>query len=373
MTGETSGKGRIAIVLPDLRGGGAERLNLILAREFLDRGFGVDLVLARVEGDLLDDVPDGCRIVDLAAPRLRWVFPALRRYLRSERPLGVLAAMWPLTGIACLAVRTARVPVRLVVSEHNDFRLAPAITSRERFLLRIFGGWIYRPADAVVAVSQGVAESLHRCAGLEAGKTRVIYNPLREPSGGPWPSEDLPLREWWNAGGKRLLTVGALKPQKAHDVLLQALAALDSHPDSRLIVLGEGPLRSETQALAERLGLAARVRLPGFRRDPFPFMSEADLFVLSSSWEGFGNVLIEAMACGTPVVSTDCPSGPSEILANGTYGVLVPPGDPAALASGVDAALCAPPRPELLKQRAREFSPARAATAFLTAMFGSPV
>ena len=370
MTGEISETGRIAIVLPDLRGGGVERIRLVLASEFLKRGFGVDLVLARVEGELLDDVPDGCRIIDLAAPRLRWIFPALRRYLRSERPQGVLAAMWPLTGIACLAVGTSGVPARLVVSEHNDFRMAPAISPPERVLLRMLGKWIYRPADAVVAVSRGVEESLHECAGLDAGKTRVIYNPLREPSDSPWLADDLPLRAWWHGGGARLLTVGALKRQKAHDVLLRALAALDTHPDSRLIVLGEGSLRSEIHDLAKRLGLADRVRMPGFRSDPFPFMRDADLFVLSSAWEGFGNVLIEAMACGTPVVSTDCPSGPREILADGAHGILVPPGDHAALGAGIDAALRDRPKPEMLKQRAREFSPAGAATAYLTAMFG---
>ena len=362
---------KLAILLPDLRGGGVERVRLILASEFLDLGFDVDLVLARVAGELLGDVPDPCRVIDLAAPRSRSIWPALHNYLRRERPRGVLAAMWPLTGIACFAARTSRVPFKLVVSEHNDFRMAPAITQAERHVLKLFGRWIYEPAAAVVAVSRGVEESLHQCAGLNHDKTRVIYNPFRQRSGGQFLSDDAPLLDWWNGGSARLLTVGTLKTQKAHNILLRAIAKLCSDCDARLIILGDGPLRSETEELVVKLQLEDRVRMPGFRLDPFPFMTCADLFVLSSAWEGFGTVLIEAMACGTPVVSTDCPSGPREALADGVYGTLVPPNDPGKLAQGIEEALSKPADAEQLKFRAQQFSPRSAAQSYLEAMFGS--
>ena len=370
MTSKNDEIGRVAIVLPDLRGGGVERVRLILANEFLDLGFSVDLVLARVAGELLGDVPDRCRVIDLAAPRFRSVWPALHKYLRRERPRGVLAAMWPLTGIACFAARTSRVPFKLVVSEHNDFRMAPAITQAERHVLKLLGRWIYEPAAAVVAVSRGVEESLHQCAGLNHNKTRVIYSPFRQPIGGQFLSDDAPLLDWWNGASARLLTVGTLKAQKAHDVLLCALSKLRSHCDARLIILGDGPLRPETEELIVKLRLEDRVRMPGFRLDPFPFMTLADLFVLSSAWEGFGNVLIEAMACGTPVVSTDCPSGPREALADGVYGTLVPPNDPGKLAQAIAEALRRPADAERLKFRSRQFSPRSAAQSYLEAMFG---
>lgn len=361
---------RIALVLPDLRGGGAERVRLLLAAEFLERGLSVDLVLGRVSGELLSDVPEACRIVDLAAPQFRRIWPALHAYLQDARPRAVLAGLWPLTGLTCLAARTSRVPLRLVVSEHSDFRMTPAITRIERHSLKMFGRWIYAPASMVVAVSRGVEESLHQCAGLDSRKTRVIYNPVRQPQGTGFLAEDAHLRDWWTSGGRRLLTVGTLKPQKAHDTLLQALAQLRNHPDARLVILGDGPLRRETETLVAKLGLGGRVRLPGFRNDPFPFFTQADLFVLSSSWEGLGNVLIEAMACGTPVVSTDCPSGPREILADGLYGRLVPPNDPGALARAVETALSERPDVEKLKHRAQQFSPTAAADSYLETLLG---
>ena len=362
---------RIAILLPDLRLGGVERVRLLLANEFIKRGLKVDLLLGQATGDLLNQIPDGCRSVTLDAPRLRWALPALRSYLAREKPAGLLASVWPLTGIACLALRLSRAPCALVVSEHNDLRLVPALTRAEKAMLRLFGPWFYAPASRVIAVSQGVADSLQDCARLRRTKMRVIHNPVRPPNLRPLPAEDQPLIDWWEAGGPRLLTIGSLKPQKAHDVLLRAIAALDSHPNARLMILGEGPLRLETERLAAQLGLDKRVRLPGSRVDPDRFLEKADLFVLSSSWEGFGNVLVEAMACGTPVLSTDCMSGPREILADGALGGLVPPGDPRALAQGIAQALANPSDPTRLKQRAGEFSVATAADAYLEELFGA--
>lgn len=362
---------RVAILLPDLRLGGVERVRLLLAAEFIKRGLKVDLVLGRASGELLDQVPDGCRQVNLEAPRLRRILPALRDYLKRERPDGMLASVWPLTGIACLALRLSRAPCALVVSEHNDFRLVPAITRFEKSALRLFGPRFYAPASRVIAVSQGVADSLQKCARLGRTKIRVIHNPVRLPNPRPLPAEDQPLLDWWEAGGPRLLTIGSLKRQKAHDVLIRALAALGAYPDALLLILGEGPLRAETERLAAQLGLDQRVWLPGFRVDPDRFLERADLFVLSSSWEGFGNVLVEAMACGTPVVSTDCMSGPREILQDGAFGHLVPPGDPQALAQGIARALAAPTDPERLKRRAGDFTVAAAADAYLEELFGT--
>ena len=362
---------RVALVLPDLRGGGAEQVALQLGRAFLDRGLEVDFVLVQAAGELLGERPAASRLVDLGAPRFRSAWLPLHRYLRRERPDCLLPSMWPLTAIACLAARTARIGCRVIASEHTDFRPALEVSATDRAILRRFGRWLYGPAHLVVAVSSGVRDGLRDCVGLGPDRTAVIHNPLRRPSGNLPDRDDLPLFEWWRSAGPSLLTVGNLKPQKAHDVLIRALPAMRAHPDARLIILGDGPLRTETAALVERLGLGDRVRLPGFRTDPFPFMEAADLFVLSSVWEGFGMVLIEALACGTPVVSTDCPSGPREVLADGAYGILTPPGDVEALAEAIDRALGQPADPDRLKRRAEDFSPDRVADAYLAQMFGT--
>lgn len=360
---------RIALLLPDLRGGGAERASITLAGALRGLGCEIDFVLARAGGALMAEVPDGCRIVDLEVVRMRSIVPGLRRYLGCERPDGLIANMWPLTVLSCLALRSCSSRPPLVVAEHTDLRMARAIGRRQRPFLRLAGRWLYRPASAVVAVSAGVRDSLHEAAGLPQEWTRVIHNPLRQPSASGFTAEDADLARWWSEGSPRLLTVGALAPAKAHDVLLRALAGLREHPDARLVILGEGPLRAETEELVSRLGLGERVRLPGFRPDPFPFMRAADLLVLSSAWEGFGLVLIEALACGTPVVSTDCPSGPAEALDHGRFGTLAPPNDPPALAQAIKTALRAPWDAKDLESRARQFAPEEVARQYLDALF----
>lgn len=169
----------------------------------------------------------------------------------------------------------------------------------------------------------------------------------------------------WLAGETRLIAVGALKPAKGYNVLLRALADLRRRRDARLLILGEGPLRSELEVLSHDLCVAHSLWMPGFRPNPATFLQDAHVFVLSSNWEGFGNVIVEALAAGVPVVSTDCPSGPAEILAGGDYGRLVPVGDPRAIAQAVEATLEAPSDPASLTARAQNFVPAKAARAYL--------
>lgn len=210
-------------------------------------------------------------------------------------------------------------------------------------------------ADAVVASSRGVAEDLARAAGLPRERIVPIHNPVRigevrwrarEPAGHPWLD---------GAGPPVVLAAGKLKPQKDFPTLLRAFARLRRRREVRLVVLGEGAGRPGLLALARELGVAADVALPGFVSNPFAFMARSALFALSSAWEGFANVIVEALACGCPVVSTDCPSGPSEILEGGRFGRLVPVGDPEALAEAMRGTLEAPPDPEALRKRAEEF------------------
>jgi glycosyltransferase involved in cell wall biosynthesis len=349
--------------LPDLRGGGAERLHVILAEEFLRRGYRVDFVLLRSEGELLEIAPAGARIVGLGARRIREGFVPLVRYLRSETPDVLLAAMWPLTAMAPIAARLSGAKPRLVVSEHSNLTQSAAVRGPSDIANRRLGRWLYGAADAVVAVSQGVKDDLVARTGVRPAQVRVIHNPARKPD--PAAEGDRELLSWWKAGESAIIGVGALKPAKDYPTLIRAFARVAERRDARLLILGEGQLRPDLEQLAADLGVSDRVRLPGAVLDPYPYMREADLFVLSSAWEGFGNVIVEALAVGTPVVSTDCQSGPAEILENGRYGRLTPVGDPSALARAIELSLADPADPEPLKARAAEFSVERAADQYL--------
>lgn len=357
--------GLIVTLLPDLRGGGVERIRLVLAREFARLGHQVEFVLMQAKGDLLGEAREEFRVHDLACSRVRNLPSILARYLRTRKPDALLAAMWPLTVAAPLARRISRHDCRVVVSEHNRLSVQYLEWGRlHRAGLRASMACAYRLADARVAVSAGVADDLAELSGLDRGKFSVIHNPLRH--------RDLPVSDgirraeelWPRAGGARILAVGSLKKQKNHELLIRASSRLRQGRNS-LLLLGQGPLECELRQLAENLGISDRVSFAGFHADPTPFYQTADLFVLSSDYEGFGNVIVEALACGTPVVATDCPSGPSEILADGEFGTLVPVGDAEALSHAMAESLSTEHNRDKLRGRADDFLPERAAKAYL--------
>jgi glycosyltransferase involved in cell wall biosynthesis len=355
---------RIAIVLPDLRPGGAERLHLSLAREWLRDGIGVDFVLRQARGELLAQLPAGAAVVGLDAPRVRNVIGPLARYLRRSRPDALLAAMWPLTTVAPIAARMTGFGGRVVVSEHSPLSRAYAAKGRaHRLGLRASASLGYRLASARVGVSRGVADDMAMLSRLPPSRFAVVHNPaaIGNLGAGPHVRPDA-LRD---VRGQVVLSVGTLKPVKRHDLLLRAFAALPAGVGATLCIVGEGPERAALERQVEALGLSGRVLLPGFVADPAPWYASADLFVLSSDYEGFGNVLVEALEHGVPVVSTDCPSGPREILDDGRFGTLVPPGDEQALAWAIRESLDARHDRDALRLRAGEFSADKAAAAYL--------
>ncbi len=344
---------RIALVLPTLGGGGAERVTLTLAEGLAVHGNPVDLVVGQAQGELLDSVPDAVRLVDLAAGgNLRAMVRPLARYLRRERPAAMQASMWPLTCWAVLARRLAGADTRLMLTDHANLTAMYAGVGRLHLAaMRASMRAAYPAADIVTAVSRGVAADVEALAGLRAGSVHAIPNPIPPPRS---------CREVarWPADGARILAMGALKPQKNHALLLDAFARLGVRQPAQLAIVGEGVLRAELEARAVRLGIAGRVTLPGFAANPACWYASADLLVLSSDYEGFANVLVEAMAHGVPVVSTDCPDGPAEVLDHGRFGRLVPPGDAEALADAIVEALAARHDRAALKARARDFAPA---------------
>lgn len=359
-------KTKLALYLPSLRGGGAERVMVTLANGIAQRGYAVDLVLAKAEGPYLGDVAENVRVVDLRAARVATSLPGLVRYLRRERPVAMLSALNHANVIAVLARRLAGVPVRLVISEHSNFSTskANALSWRGR-MIGHFMRWAYPYADRIVAVSEGVAHDLANHFRLQS--IEAIYNPIVTDA-----LKTLSCAEanhpWLTARhAPVVLGVGRLAPEKDFSTLIKAFARLRETRDARLIILGEGELRSPLEALVRQFGLQEVVSLPGFVSNPYAFMRQADLFVLSSAWEGLPTVLVEAMACGTSVVSTDCPSGPAEILENGRWGRLVPVGDEIALAEAMAATLDQTEHPDVAA-RAADFSVDRAVEGYLRVM-----
>lgn len=364
-------RARVAIYLPSLGGGGAERVMVTLANGFAARGLPVDLVLAMAEGPYLAEVAATVRVVDLRARRVVASLPGLARYLRRERPTALLSALNHANVIGLLARRLAGGRTRIVVSERAHVALALSHGSNHRAgLLRWFMRRTYGWADGVLAVSAGVADDLAQATGLLRSSISVIYNPVVTQQ--MLALAEAPLDHPWFAPNEPpvILAVGRLAPQKEFDVLLQAFAGLRRERRARLLILGEGELRSKLEMQARGLRVADDVALPGFEPNPYAYMRRANLFVLTSRFEGLPNSLIQAMACGVPVVSTDCPSGPSEILENGRWGRLVPVGDVEALAAAMLATMTEMQHPDVAG-RARDFGVDRAVDEYLRVMLGT--
>lgn len=335
-----STEGAIAFYLPSLCGGGAERVVVNLAQGITERGIGVDLVLAAAEGPLLDQVPPTVRIVDLHAPRVLRSLAPLAGYLRQERPRVLVSSMGHANLIAIWAAKLAGGVAPLIVTEHNTLsqetqRQSRLVGKLWPHLLRTFYPW----ATTIVAVSRGAADDLARTAGLPRGRIEVVYNPVITPAMLAL-ARQAPDHPWLAPGQPPvILGAGRLTGQKDFLTLVRAFAEVRRRRPARLVILGEGPDRPAIEALVRDLDVVDDVALPGFQENALAYMAGSAVFVLSSAWEGLPTVLIEALAAGTRVVSTDCPSGPREILQDGRLGALVPVGDAAALAAATLEAL----------------------------------
>jgi glycosyltransferase involved in cell wall biosynthesis len=332
---------KIALVITSLGAGGAERVMITLANHLAARGRDVTLLTfappgtrpyypvdSRVTLRDLDVVTSERRLHSLQ--QMLWRIFVLRRALRAIEPDLVISFLVKINIITILATRG--LDVDLVVSECNN---------PERQTMNPVWRWLrdrlYGVADCLVTPSQGVLNVLP--AAVRA-RGRVIPNPV-----------DLPPAATRRADGRTLIAVGRLEHQKGFDLLLPAFARVAAdHPDWRLVIWGEGSERHRLEALREQLGLAGRVHLPGVTERPGQWVNDATLFVLSSRFESFGNVVAEAMSAGLPVISADCPWGPSEIVQHGVDGWLVPPEDVAALAEGLDLLM----RDEALRTRLAE-------------------
>lgn len=358
---------RIALFLPSLSIGGVERVMLNLAAGFIKREVSVDLVLVRAQGEYIRHVPPGARVVDLQASRVLKSLLPLARYLRTEKPDGLISAKDYANVIAVLAKSLSRVPTRVVVSVHTTLskHVQHATTFREKSVVPLLAHWLYPHADGIVAVSKGVADDMVQFLRLPRNRIKVIYNPIvtenlfiaaQDPVDHPWFAPGAP---------PVILSIGRLTVAKDYPTLIVAFAKVRQQLNARLAILGEGEERARLEELVRRLGLESDVWLPGSVESPYPYLARASLFVLSSIWEGLPTALVEALALGVPVIATDCPGGSREILDNGRFGQLVPPGDAMALADAILHALDTPCDPTLLKTRAKQFSVDNAVAPYL--------
>lgn len=392
--------GRIALLSRGLTGGGVQAMMRNTAVELVARGYRVDLICRRRRGDRGIEPPAGVSLRYLPTrPRAfgRWqawraapddfdvlakpvlfgaiasdslaLLPALKAYLTETRPAGLISAT-TYANLAAIWARTlAGVSTRLLLSERDDLaqNLAEGVARRA-------WRWRHAPpliartyprAEAIVGVSNGVADSLAKTTGLARDTIHTVYNPVVTPDLAERAAA--PIDEPWLTPGAPpvIVTAGRLVAKKDYPTLVQAFARLRATREARLMLLGDGPERDRIQAEAARLGVAADVKLKGWVPKPVAYMSRAAAFALSSTREGFGNVLVEALAVGCPTVSTDCPSGPAEILGDGAYGRLVPMRDPAALAEALNDLLATPPDRARLKARGADFTAARATTRYL--------
>lgn len=347
-------KSRLLFVLASLGGGGAERVVLNLVRHIDRKAFQPHLALIDCKGDYMKLLPDNIPLHDLRARRARYAFPPLVGLIRKIKPDVLFSTAAHVDQSICLALKFTWRPPKIV------FR-SPSFASKSMlkapFYVRRLARWSYNRADIVIASTQAMAQDLQGSFDLSAEKVRIIPNPIdlemmdvlsREQVDHSWFQEEV------RAEHPIITAMGRLVEEKGFPYLLKALSMVREVLPARLAILGRGDQLKELQALAGELQIDQDVVFLGFQSNPYKYFANADLFVLSSLREGFPNALVEAMTCSTPVVSTDCPSGPSEIITSGENGLLVPPGDSQALAGAISRLLKDGDLARRLGKKARE-------------------
>lgn len=359
----------IVLLLSRLEHGGLERVQLNLATELSRRGHTVEIWVGRRIANSAAELPAGVAFREIATDG-RVFFPyRLARMLTSKRPATVFTTANDLACVMVLLRKVLRLRTKVVVTQHLSLsaprRLARGLRRLKLQVLSFLMRHLYPRADQLIAVSNAVANDMQIELGLEPESIRVIHNPIvlptfddmiRQAVPWPWPDHRLPT----------IVFVGRLSLEKRLDLLLESFVRVRRHVDCRLLIVGTGDQVVPTQRSVERNGLSEHCKLVGFSPNPLPYIKASTVLALCSDYEGFGNVLVEAMACGTQVVSTDCPDGPAEVIAHGKYGQLVPPGDMDALVAALLGAVTGEIRfsPPDLRRRANEFNLARAVDAY---------
>lgn len=348
----------ITFFLPTSGGGGAEGVITTVAGELSARGYTIDLLLGESSGEETDESLNGVNVFGFDEPRLFNSIQPLCTYLRNNKPKVIVSTIYASNIIVALSHFLTRSDSRLVLRIANTPSVYHSSSSPKDITSRHLLPLSYQRADEIIAISRGVKQDLVKSFSVPESKISVVYNPIDLKRVDQLSTVD-PDHPWFTVGDGEFETIvgmGRLTPQKDFETLLRAFERVhDRRSNTRLVVFGEGERRPALTSLANHLGIEEAVSLPGYVKNPYRYLSNADLFVLSSAWEGFGNVLLEALACECPIVSTDCPNGPREILADGKYGRLVPVGGVDAMKTAIIESLKEPNSPGELRDRASEF------------------
>lgn len=318
-------------------GGGAERVVLNLVNELSDKyNFQVDLVLSEAKGQYLEDVSEKVKIVNLDNKRTLFSFFGLKKYLKDESPEILISSITHANIVAILSNALLKNKTKVVISQHN--MLSNSLKQSNKmfsYIIYILAKFLYPKADRIIAVSKNIKEDLISSFKINSDNIHIIHNPIMHEAITKQALEPI-NHEWYKKRSSSIvLAVGRLEVVKDYPTLINSFKLLREKLEVKLLILGEGIVKDELQTLIYDLGLEKDVQLIGFVNNPYKYMRNSDLVVLSSIYEGFGNVLVEALGCGTSVISTNCPGGVSEILDNGKYGTLVPVGDAKSLSEAM--------------------------------------
>ncbi|MBL0138584.1 MAG: glycosyltransferase [Bacteroidetes bacterium] len=355
----------LAIVIGSLRMGGAEKAAVHLANEFASRGIRVDLVLVNADGEFMSSLDPAVRVVDLQAGKTRNAGKPFYNYLRKENPQVIIAIQSHVQLMVLMTRHRYRMKIPVILNEQSLFSANVPAQGLKNFIFRLLIKKYFPMADAVAAVSTASALDFTNCFPELKGRVDIIYNPVL--------SKVVPVTKFQIPDHPFLhdktisviMSAGRLVPSKDFPTLLRAFAVMNKAHNARLIILGEGGERGNLIALSAELGIKDFVSLPGFISNPMSWMNYASVFVLSSEYEGLPFVLVEAMAAGCQVVSTDCPGGSSEILGDGKYGALVPVHDHISLAAAISEAIKHPIDAQQIRRRSEEFTAPKVVSNYL--------
>ena len=366
MNNLTLKKQKLAFFLPSLAGGGAERVIVTLINSLAEQEFLIDLVLANATGKFFSLLDKRVKVIDLQSKYVFLSIPKLINYLTKEQPYILISAVENANTWGVIAKKLSRTRTKIIITEHSNWsqKLLNHPSLKEKILF-IIARYVYPMADRIITVSDGIRSNLLITMHLDPSKVIRIYNPSVPknldvqsslPTNHPWLThKDKPV----------IISVGRLVKEKDYKTLIHAFSKVNQEIASRLIILGDGPERKNLQAVIHHHGLENSIDMPGFVDNPFSWMAKSDIFVMTSLYEGLPTVLIEALACGIPAISTDCISGPSEILECGKYGDLVTIGSIVELANALINNLNKSHDSTILKERANIFSTENATTEYL--------
>jgi len=363
----------VAFFLPSLEPGGTERNVVNLVNNIDREKYAVSLVLGIAEGDFIKDINSNISIISLHTRRSIATFFKLITYFKKNQP-DIFISAFPRVNVICIVAKIfSKSKTKIIITEHSVFSLLPIIAKTfwrgmfARFFMSSICSYLYQKAEAVICVSKGIADDILKTVNRSL-KIEVIYNPVITSN--IYQLAQAPINHPWFSDSKIpvIIAVGRLVKCKDYPTLFLAFSSVIQKQPVRLVILGRGPEEYKLKQLINKLGLSQNVAFLGFQENPYKYMKKASVFVLSSLQEGFGNVIIEAMACGVPVVSTNCPTGPGEIIENMKNGILVPVGDQESMAEAILKILQNPVLAQEFsvagKERAKFFSVEKSVSAY---------